>query len=393
MPKVEIASIKVGKRLRHKRDHSELAESIKEVGLLHPITLTVDLQLIAGYHRLQACKSLGWEKIPATVKKIDVLNARMVEIDENLVRNELIALERGEHLSERKKIYEILNPDTKKNVAGGKARQGTASDKLSFAKSTAKSMNESARNIERDIAVVEKLSKPIRNALRKTPIADNKQELSRLSKLSHEDQKAVIARISSGAARGVREAKRDEIADKIRAEPRPLPKGPFRVIVIDPPWAYEKRKDDPTKRGGLEYPTMTMDELRNMPVGALAHDDCILWLWTTNAFMREAFECLDSWDFDQKTILTWDKERMGTGDWLRGQTEHCIMAIRGRPTVVLTNQVTILSEARREHSRKPEGFYKMVEKLCPGSKLEIFARGRRKGWQTWGGESNKFKEA
>jgi N6-adenosine-specific RNA methylase IME4 len=81
---------------------------------------------------------------------------------------------------------------------------------------------------------------------------------------------------------------------------------------------------------------------------------------------------------------------MGTGDWLRGQTEHCIMAIRGKPTVLLKNETTILAENRREHSRKPEGFYKMVEKLCPGSKLEIFSRGGRKGWQAWGGETDKF---
>ena len=137
---------------------------------------------------------------------------------------------------------------------------------------------------------------------------------------------------------------------------------------------------------------MTMNELFEMKIGGLAHDDCILWLWTTNAFMQQAYECLAVWDFDAKTILTWDKGRMGTGDWLRGQTEHCIMAVRGKPTVVLKNETTILCENRREHSRKPEGFYKLVERLCPGSKLEIFSRSDRKGWQSWGGESDKFNK-
>jgi len=388
--KVEIALIKDGKRLRKKRDFILLAESIAGLGLMHPITVTSDMRLVAGYHRLQACKKLGWEKIPAFVVTLDSLKSRLMEIDENLIRNELDALERGEHLLERKKIYETLNPETKKGVAGARARHGTATDKLSFAKSTAKSMQESPRNIERDIAVIERLSGTIRRAVRETSIANNKQELARLSKLNPDDQKTVVASIVSGAARGVREANRNRIATKIRSEPAPLPGGPYRVIVIDPPWPYEKRKNDPSQRGGLDYPTMSIEDLCEMEIEKLAHKNCILWTWTTNAFMREAYQCLDAWGFKDKTILTWDKGKMGMGDWLRGQTEHCIVAVRGRPTVVLTNQTTLLQAPRREHSRKPEKFYGLVEKLCPGSRLEIFARDRRKGWDAWGGEADKF---
>ena len=116
----------------------------------------------------------------------------------------------------------------------------------------------------------------------------------------------------------------------------------------------------------------------------------VLWLWCTNAFMREAYQCLDAWSFKEKTILTWDKEKIGLGDWLRNVTEHCIMAVRGHPVVSLTNQTTIIREKRREHSRKPEAFYSLVEALCPGSKLEMFARQSRRGWASWGAESEKF---
>ena len=103
-----------------------------------------------------------------------------------------------------------------------------------------------------------------------------------------------------------------------------------------------------------------------MPVAEKAQDDCVLWLWTTNAFMRRAFECIDAWGFEEKTILTWDKELLGLGDWLRNVTEHCILAVRGRPVVSLTNQTTLLREKRSKHSRKPDSFYALVEEALSG---------------------------
>src|SRR5262249_55312882 len=167
-----------------------------------------------------------------------------------------------------------------------------------------------------------------------------------------------------------------------------LPKGPFRVIVVDPPWAYFKRTADITHRNAIPYQTMSMNEIKAIPVPDFAASDCILWLWTTNAFMRQALEVIDAWGFKEKTILTWVKDRMGTGDWLRGRTEHCLLTIRGKPVVNLTNQTTLLESPRREHSRKPDEFYGLVEALCPGSKLEMFSRAvERKGWTLHGNES------
>jgi hypothetical protein len=103
-----------------------------------------------------------------------------------------------------------------------------------------------------------------------------------------------------------------------------------------------------------------------------------VWLWVTNHHMREAFDVLASWGFRQKTILTWAKARMGTGDWLRGQTEHALMAVRGNPIVTLTNETTLLPGPVRAHSQKPEEFYALVERLCPAPRYaELFARTKR----------------
>jgi N6-adenosine-specific RNA methylase IME4 len=89
-------------------------------------------------------------------------------------------------------------------------------------------------------------------------------------------------------------------------------------------------------------------------------------------------------------LLTWAKDRAGTGPWLRGQTEHCLLFTRGKPVFLSGGHSTLLSAKVREHSRKPDEFYALVEATCPGSKLELFARERRAGWQVWGAEPDRF---
>lgn len=197
------------------------------------------------------------------------------------------------------------------------------------------------------------------------------------------------------ANRELKRKKKAKITNKIKREPQPPPQGPFRVIALDPPWRYEQNVDKSTSkvRGLVDYADMSVEEICALPVLDLAHDDCILWLWTTNAFMREAYACIEAWGFEPKTILTWEKQHIGVGHWLRNVTEHCILAVRGKPTVTLSNQSTFISEIRREHSRKPEAFYGLVESLCPGSKLEMFAREERSGWTAWGAESTAFSRA
>jgi N6-adenosine-specific RNA methylase IME4 len=226
---------------------------------------------------------------------------------------------------------------------------------------------------------------------------------AQLAKLPAAKQSAIMERVDKRKGGDIRPglvralAKQEEkrqVAAEIEAEPAPMPEGPYRVIVSDPPWKYEKRAGDATHRGDLPYPDMTTEEICALDVGELAHPEgCILWLWTTNAFMRDAFKVLDAWGFGEKTILTWVKDKMGLGDWLRGKTEHCILAVKGRPTILLNNETTVLEGPLREHSRKPEEFYALVERMCPGSKLEMFCRTPRDGWAKWGAETGKFNAA
>src|SRR5262245_5494801 len=103
-------------------------------------------------------------------------------------------------------------------------------------------------------------------------------------------------------------------AELIRAEPPPLPgNGPYRVITCDVVWPYEEHSD-PSQRGAIPYLTTSIADICKLPVASIAAPDCILWFWVTNYHMRHAYTVLDAWGFEEKTILTWVKNRFGTGD-------------------------------------------------------------------------------
>jgi N6-adenosine-specific RNA methylase IME4 len=204
-------------------------------------------------------------------------------------------------------------------------------------------------------------------------------------------EELAAGRTTLAKARGQQELdEKDRLAAELRASPPPLPRGRYGVLVVDPPWRFDRGEGGSIKPGRTRYPTMTTDEIRALPIPRLAEKDAILWLWTTNAHMRQALEVLAAWGFQEKTMLTWVKHRSGLGDWLLGQTEHALLAVRGKPLFQLTNQTTVLHAKRREHSRKPDEFFELVEALCPGSKVDFFSRESRRGWASWGAEAGKF---
>jgi N6-adenosine-specific RNA methylase IME4 len=169
------------------------------------------------------------------------------------------------------------------------------------------------------------------------------------------------------------------------ADPKPLPAGTFRVIVADPPWQYSNR----ATRGAAEdhYATMSIEELCELPVPERLADDAHLYLWTTNGFLREAFDVMDAWEFAYKTCLTWVKPQMGMGNYFRSSTEHVLFGVRGSLRTQDRALMNWFNAPRGKHSAKPGSFYDLVEKASPGPYLEMFARVRRLGWTPWGFEA------
>jgi N6-adenosine-specific RNA methylase IME4 len=342
-----------------------LAESISEIGLLHPIVVTPEGRLIAGQRRLEACRQLGWNDLPVTV--VNLYQAARGEAHENLVRkdllpSEIVALKRAIEPLERRAARErqgtradLCHPATVAECQG--LSPGDARDNI------ARYLGVGRTTIERAEAVVE--------AAEEEP-----EEYGHL--VEQMDRSGKVA----GAYRRLAVLKQAKELDANQPE---LPDGPFNVIVADPPWRYESGNS-------LPYPTMDIEDIKAMPVQDIAADDAVLWLWTTNAHLRVVFDVVEAWGFEYKALLTWVKDRMGTGEWLRGQTEHCVLAARGKPVFLHGNHSTVLEAPRREHSRKPEEFYAMVEATCAGAKVEIFCRQARKGWQSFGDQTELFND-
>jgi len=205
---VKINEIIIGENRRSVNPErvKELAASIQEIGLLNPITITEDKHLVAGLHRIEAYKLLGKTEIEATVVSLDELDAELAQIDENLMRNELTVLERAEQLKRRKEIYEAKYPESKSYVIGGKIRQNSANEIISFARDTASKIGVSPRTVQHEVQIAEDLADEVKEAIRNTDLADNKTELLRLARLDEEEQKEAAKRIAAGEAKSVSEA-------------------------------------------------------------------------------------------------------------------------------------------------------------------------------------------
>jgi N6-adenosine-specific RNA methylase IME4 len=204
---------------------------------------------------------------------------------------------------------------------------------------------------------------------------------------AHADDPAVADAIEKGASRAevLRVCHRAEIADSNVVDLwADVDVDVFPTIVIDPPWRYDNR----ATRGAAEnhYPTMDMDELRALDVPAA--DDAHLYLWVTNPFLREGLELCTTWGFTYKTLLTWTKPQIGTGNYFRSATEHIIFGLRGSMPTARNDVPTWFTADRQRHSQKPEAFYDLVESCSPGPRLEMFARRRRIGWSVWGNEAS-----
>lgn len=338
-------------------EYADLLADIREYGIKTPLDVMGHL-VLDGRHRLRAARDLEYTVVPV----------REVELHGETPLGWLLkAAMLRRHLSDDQRamiaaLYAKEHPQRHAGPGRGKTtpprRRTTRAARTPARSAAATTMNVAPKRAEKAAQV-----------LKANP--------------------ALAAQVHKGEvklAQAVRQVRHDQ-ARQVAPTLAP-PDGLFDVIVIDPPWSYDRQPADSGMRGEVDYATMTIAELQTLVLPSAP--DCVLWLWTTNSFMHEAYQLLEAWGFTAKTILTWDKVHMGMGNWLRNVTEHCILAVKGHPIVTLTNQTTLLRETRREHSRKPDAFYALVDALCPGRKYEHFSRTARPGWKGYGVEADRF---
>lgn len=208
-----------------------------------------------------------------------------------------------------------------------------------------------------------------------------------VASLSEEKQKEFLTRASEEklSVRELRqEIRNDNHANKKTVE---LPEGIFNIIYCDPPWQYDFAETDNRKIEN-QYPTMTVEELCELKLPTLA-TDCLLLMWATSPKLCEALKVIEAWGFTYKTHCIWDKGKIGMGYWFRGQHELLMVATKGNfsPPESDFRYSSVYREAREGHSVKPDFYYEWIDEAFKGSKIELFARSKREGWEAWGNES------
>jgi N6-adenosine-specific RNA methylase IME4 len=175
----------------------------------------------------------------------------------------------------------------------------------------------------------------------------------------------------------------------------------FRTILADPPWRFTNRtgKMAPEHRRLSRYETMTMADICSIPVADVAVEPAHLYLWVPNALLPDGLRVLEAWGFEYKSNIVWHKIRKdggsdgrGVGFYFRNVTELLLFGVRGKAARTLPpgrRQVNMMETRKREHSRKPDEQYALVESCSPGPFLEMFARGTRPGWTYWGHQANE----
>ncbi|HXY99756.1 MAG TPA: MT-A70 family methyltransferase [Stellaceae bacterium] len=178
----------------------------------------------------------------------------------------------------------------------------------------------------------------------------------------------------------------------------------FATILADPPWRFANRtgKMAPEHRRLSRYGTMTVEEIAGLPVAGLAAETAHLYLWVPNALLPEGLRVLQAWGFSYKTNIVWHKRRKdggsdgrGVGFYFRNVTELILFGVRGKNARTLApgrRQVNYLGTRKREHSRKPDEQFDIIESCSAGPYLELFARGQRPGWAAWGHEAEEGYE-
>lgn len=173
----------------------------------------------------------------------------------------------------------------------------------------------------------------------------------------------------------------------------------YRTILADPPWQFQNRtgKVAPEHKRLNRYPTMSLAEIKTLPVQEVADDNCHLYLWVPNALLVEGLEVMKAWGFQYKTNIIWEKIRndgapdgRGVGFYFRNVTEILLFGVKGKNVRTLSpgrSQVNLIRSKKREHSRKPDEVIDLIERCSEGPYLELFARGVREGWTMWGNQA------
>ena len=360
--------------------YEDLVADIKENGLIESIILH-EGKILDGRNRYNACIDSNVEPNFLEYEGEDALS---YVISLNLNRRHLNESQRamiGARLANMKGRRKVDKSDHFSNK--------DASEKLNVGLGTIKL----AKKVQKE--GIEDLQKSVEAGKVSVSAASD------IATLDKEEQEVIVAKgedeilEAAKQIRKSRSAENKEKRDAMRKQALAIkpPEGKYRTIVIDPPWDMEKiQRDLAPNQVDFDYPTMSLDEIKDFKLPA--HEECHLWLWTTQKYLRPSFDLLDAWDFTYLATFVWHKnggfQPVGLPQF---NCEFVLLARKGGQPFVETKQFfTCFDAKRREHSRKPDEFYDVVKRVCPEPRIDIFSREDREGYDVWGLEAGMFDE-
>lgn len=211
---------------------------------------------------------------------------------------------------------------------------------------------------------------------------------SEVASLSPEKQelflnKAVDEKLS------VRDLREEIRKDKVLIETPSFPLGKYSVIYADPAWPVGSIVMDKwVSPIDDKYPTMSIDDIKKMPINELAADNCSLFMWTTHSFLPDSLDIIKAWGFKYFCLITWNKGSGWTQNGFHKMTEFLLFAYKGKMNVDQYGKAipTLISENKTFHSKKPDSIRDLIKSKTPDKRLELFARDKYDGWEAWGNE-------
>ncbi len=392
-----LQDIRIGQRCRQEMgDLQSLADSIAAEGLLQPIGITEENELVFGERRIRAAQRLEWKTITARIVQVSSIVAG--EYHENEIRKDFTPSERVAIGQEVEKLLgnrqgqrtDLELPHNRAEVDRGKETRDIATQKAGF--ESRESYRQAKKVVEHGVPdLVQKVDDGAVSISAAAVVAEQSPE--KQTQIVALDDEEILKR-----AKEIRERKTQEnaaIRAKTRAEALKLelPSGKYRTIIVDPPWPMQKiERDLHPDQVGFDYPTMKEDELRELDIPGMAHDQSHLFLWTTQKFMPMALRLMDTWGFPYIFEMVWHKpggfQPFGLPQY---NCEFVLFGRKGALGFLDTKAFATCFEApRREHSRKPEKFYDLIRRVCPGPRIDMFSRERYDGFDAWGVETEKF---
>lgn len=353
-------------------EFESLVADIKSNGLLDNI-VTLGGKILDGRNRYRACHAAGVMPLFEEYSGDDPV---AFVVSKNVARR---------HLDESQRSIAAARIATLKD---GQRQVGQLAEVMTQGKA-ADLLNVGERSIRRAREVLDNGSPELIQAVERGQIAVSKA--AELTKAAPEFQRAVVQKISEGVAKTATEAVR-QAKHEAKVDAPELPDDEYRVIYADPPWSYGNSGLDDYGHAERHYPTMTIDELCQMPVKAMAAENAVLFMWVTSPLLEECFDVVRAWGFKYKTSFVWDKVKHNFGHYNSVRHELLLVCTRGSctPDVKILHDSVQTIERTDKHSEKPEEFRRIIDGIYPnGRRIELFSRKKVEGWDAYGNEPSE----